>query len=133
MRKNDRFVDLLNAFRPSGGLARVTEVAARFQMHGVQEVSPLAGWISRREVICFEWQSRLWLPLFQFNPVGLTLRAGLGDIVAELPEVYSDWEVATWFAYPNPLLEHRAPADMLAVAAAQVRDAARVERSMAAR
>jgi len=127
MQKNQQFVDLLNAFRRSGGLARMPEVAARFQMHGFNNVSPLAGWINKREVISFEWQSRLWMPLFQFNPMGLTLRAGLSDVLAELPEAYDEWEVANWFAQPNPWLAACAPADMLAVAAAQVRNAARAE------
>lgn len=126
MRKNDQFVDLLNAFRPSGGLARVAEVAARFQTHDVHEVSPLAGWIKTREVISFEWQSRLWLPLFQFNPASLT--TGLSEALAELPEAFDDWDTAIWFASPNPLLAHSTPADMLATSAAHVRDAAHAER-----
>lgn len=126
--KNYRFVCLLNAFRCSGGLARVPEVAARFQTYGANDVSPLASWINKRQVISFEWQSKLWMPLFQFNPVGLTLRAGLRGILAELVEVYDDWELATWFAQANPWLEDRAPADMLVVAAPQVLNAARAER-----
>lgn len=128
IQKNHQFIDLLNAFRRSGGLARAPEVAARFQMYGVGDISPLAGWINRREVICFEWQARLWMPLFQFNPVGLTLRAGLSVVLAELVGVYDDWELATWFAQPNPWLADRTPADMLAVAAPQVLNAARAER-----
>ena len=128
MFKNRQFIELLNAFRLSGGLARAAEVAARFQMHGVHEASPLAGWINNREVVSFEWQSRLWLPLFQFNPVGLTLRTGLRGVLAELRGVYDDWELATWFAQANPWLADRTPADMLAVAAPQVLNAARAER-----
>lgn len=126
--KNHQFVELLNAFRRSGGLARVPEVAARFQSYNVNDVSPLAAWVNRREVISFEWQSMLWLPLFQFNPVGLTLRAGLSSVLVELAGIYDDWDLANWFAQPNPWLADRAPADMLAVAAPQVLNAARAER-----
>ncbi len=126
--KNTQFVNLLNAFRRSGGLARVPEVAARFRMYDSNDVSPLAGWINNRQVISFEWQAKRWLPLFQFNPVGLSLRAGLKDVLTELLGVSDDWEVAAWFARPNPWLAERAPADMLAVAVPQVLSAARAER-----
>lgn len=132
VQRNNQFVDMLNAFRASGGLARVPEVAARFQLHGPSDVSPLAGWLEKRQAICFEWQSRQWMPLFQFNPVGLTLRAGLSAVLAELVGVYDDWELASWFAKANPWLEDCAPADMLAVAAPRVLNAARAERFIAA-
>jgi hypothetical protein len=126
--RNLQFVELLNAFRRSGGLARVPEVAARFRMYDPKDVSPLAGWINNRQVISFEWQAKRWLPLFQFNPVGLSLRAGLQDVLTELLGVCDDWEVSAWFARPNPWLAERAPADMLAVAVPQVLNAARAER-----
>jgi hypothetical protein len=126
--KNHQFVDLLNAFRRSGGLARVPEVAARFHSCSAHDVSPLAGWINKREVISFEWQSMLWMPLFQFNPSSLTLRAGLKAVLAELVGIDDDWELATWFAQPNPWLADCTPADTLAVAAPEVLSAARAER-----
>ncbi len=125
---NHQFVDLLNAFRPSGGLARAQEVATRFKRQGVGDISPLAAWLVKREVLSIEWQSKLWLPLFQFHPVGMTLRTGLSNVLAELVGVYNDWELARWFAQPNPWLTDQTPADSLAVAADQVLDAARAER-----
>lgn len=126
--RNLQFVELLNAFRRSGGLARLPEVAARFRMYDPNDVSPLAGWINKRQVISFEWQAKRWLPLFQFNPVGLSLRAGLNNVLDELLVVCDEWELAIWFAQPNPWLANRTPADMLAVAAPQVLNAARAER-----
>lgn len=126
--KNNQFVGMLNAFRRSGGLARAPEVAARFSRQGASDMSPLAGWIAKRQVISLEWQSRIWLPLFQFNPTGMTLRSGLGAVLAELVLVYDDWEVASWFAQPNSWLASATPADSLAVAAPQVHHAARAER-----
>lgn len=123
-RRNHQFIKLLNAFRCNGGLAREPEVAARFQADGGSNVSPLAGWIDKRQVISFEWQAKRWMPLFQFNPIGLSLRTGLDNVLDELLGVYDDWELATWFAQPNPWLAERAPADMLAVAAPQVLAAA---------
>lgn len=126
--QNNLFVDLLNAYRRSGGLARAQEVAARFKRQGVNDISPLAGWLVRREVISIEWQSKLWLPMFQFQPAGMALRTGLSAVLAELVVVCNDWEVATWFTQPNPWLADATPADSLAVGTVQVLDAARAVR-----
>jgi len=126
--RNNQFVDLLNAYRRSGGLARAQELAARFQRQGINDISPLAGWLLRREVISIEWQSKIWLPLFQFQPAGMALHPGLSPVLAELVAVYTDWDVATWFTQPNPWLANATPADSLAMGAAHVLDAARAER-----
>lgn len=130
--KNTQFVGMLNAFRRSGGLARAPEVAARFSRQSASDTSPLAGWIAKRQVISLEWQSRIWLPLFQFNPTGMTLRSGLDAVLAELVLLYDDWEVASWFSQQNPWLASATPADSLAVATTQVLHAARAERFVVA-
>jgi hypothetical protein len=127
--RNMRFVNLLNAFRESGGLARASEVATQFQRRSAQDISVLGGWLVKRQAIGFEWHSKLWMPLFQFNPSDMSLRAGLAGILAELVVVYNDWDLAGWFAKPNAWLADGLPADSLAVAAPQVLWAARAERS----
>jgi hypothetical protein len=127
--RNMRFVNLLNAFRESGGLARANEVASQFQRRSGRDISVLGGWLLKRQAIAFEWHSKLWMPLFQFNPSDMSLRAGLADILAELVVVYNDWDLASWFAKPNPWLSEGRPADVLDVAAPQVLWAARAERS----
>ncbi len=126
--RNTQFVGLLNAFRPSGGLARAPEVGARFKRQGVEDVSPLAAWLIKRQVISVEWQSKIWLPLFQFSPNGMALRTGLSSVLAELVMRYDEWDVADWFAQPNVWLADCAPADVLAIAAPQVLNAARATR-----
>ncbi|MDD5480935.1 hypothetical protein [Rhodoferax sp.] len=126
--QNHLFVDLLNAYRRSGGLARAQEVAARFKRQGVNDISPLAGWLVRREVISIEWQSKIWLPLFQFQPAGMVLRPGLSAVLAELVVVYNAWEVATWFCEPNTWLADATPIDSLAMGTANLLDAARAVR-----
>lgn len=128
--RNHQFVDLLNAFRRSGGLARAPEVAARFKRQGISDVSPLASWLVQRQVISVEWQSKIWLPLFQFSPVGMALRTGLSSVLAELVVRYDEWALANWFAQPNAWLADCAPADVLAVAAPQVLNAARATRGV---
>jgi hypothetical protein len=131
-RSNQQFIGMLNAYRPSGGLARAPEVAAICKSRGETAVSVLADWIVKRKAVSFEWQSRIWLPLFQFNHVDMTLQPGLGDTLSELVEVYDDWEIANWFALPNPWLADCTPADTLVAAAPEVLNAARAERFVAA-
>lgn len=129
--RNNQFVALLNAFRRSGGLARAPEVVARFKRQGVDDVSPLASWLVKRQVISVEWQSKIWLPLFQFSPTGMALRTGLSSVLAELVVQYDEWDLADWFAQPNVWLADSAPADVLAIAAPQVLNAARAARCVA--
>ena len=129
--RNNQFLAMLNAFRRSGGLARAQEVSCRFRSQSASDVSPLAGWIANRQVISLEWQSKIWMPLFQFNPSALTLRTGLSAVLAELNQIHDDWGVATWFAQPNSRLAGGAPADMLAASASQVLNATFAERSAA--
>jgi len=129
LQRNRQFVSLLNAFRESGGLARANEVASQFQRRSDGNISVLGDWLLNRHAISFEWHSKLWMPLFQFNPSDMSLRAGLAGILAELALVYDDWDLAHWFVKPNAWLSEALPANALAVAAPQVLWAARAERS----
>lgn len=72
---DQKFVAMLDAYRCSGGLARAQEVVALFKHHRETDVVLLATWILSRKVICFEWQSKMWLPLFQFNRFDMALQA----------------------------------------------------------
>ncbi|WP_296443716.1 hypothetical protein [Rhodoferax sp. UBA5149] len=122
---------MLNSYRVSGGLARVPEVVALFKRHGRSDVATLASWIDNREVLSFEWQSQTWLPLFQFNRFDMTPRPELGQVLAELTSVYGPWELANWFAQPNPWLVDRTPADMLGSDLPAVLNASRADRFIA--
>jgi hypothetical protein len=129
---NRQFIAMLDAYRPSGGLARAQEVAAMFKTHGANDAATLANWIIKRQVISFEWQGKIWLPLFQFNPLDMTRQPGLAEALSELVVVYDDWELASWFSLPNPWLQDCTPADSLAAAAPEVLNSARAERYVAA-
>jgi len=124
---NQQFIGMLNAYRPSGGLARAQEVAAKCQSSMGTSTHTLAHWMVKRKVICFEWQSRMWLPLFQFNQRDMTLQEGLGDVLAELVVVLDDWAIANWFTRINPWLADATPADAWAASASEVLNAARSE------
>ncbi len=122
-----QFVDMLESFRPSGGLARGPEVFALFARLSGADVGTLAGWIVNRRVICFEWQARVWLPLFQFNRSDMSPQAGLRDVLQVLTPDFEPWQVAQWFARPNSGLSGQSPCDALAEAPLTVLHAARAE------
>ena len=127
-RVSQEFMELLKAFRPSGGLLRSTEVAARCGLRRETDVPTLTNWIAGRQVISFKWLSRTWLPLFQFSRPDMTRQLGLEVVLSELTEIYDDWEVAKWFARANPWLANCTPAEKLETDPAEVLQAARAER-----
>lgn len=121
------FVELLNAYRDSGGLARLDEVMELRRGVCDQDVSPLPKWIIEREVVSFEWQEDHWLPLFQFNRSDMTPSDATQQVVRALNPILGPWALAEWFARPNALLENQAPADALHASFPAVMRAARAE------
>lgn len=128
-RADHQFVDMLNAYRDSGGLARCAELLGLLMRRRGSDVATLGRWIAGREVICFEWQSHTWFPLFQFGAVDFAPDRRLRPILAELACVYHPWAVATWFASVNPWLGERLPVDLLDSDPAAVLRAAQAARS----
>ena len=126
-----QFIAMLNAYRGSGGLARDKELLSFSRRCCSFDAGTLASWSAEREVIGFFWQSRTWLPLFQFNLPDMTLAPALGQILAELIPVYDPWELANWFSQPNPWLADCVPAEALEPDPLAVLQAARVCRFIA--
>lgn len=131
---NQQFIAMLNGYRRSGGLAQAREVAS--MCNSAQKCSyslaQLADGIGQRDLISVGWQSRIWVPLFQFNRTDMSLRDGLRDVLAELVFVFNAWDVALWFSQPNPWLFNSTPADVMASSIQDVMHAARAERYVAA-
>jgi hypothetical protein len=125
------FSDLLGAFRCRGGLVDGTEIAERLRRKNGSDLSSLARRIVARELICFEWQGELWLPLLQFDPVDMSLQPTLAQVGAELAGVFDAWELCCWLATPNSSLYNRAPLDVLEHHADAVIQAARLDRFIA--
>jgi hypothetical protein len=122
---------MLESYRGSGGLARAQEVVALSKRCGGPDVAMLGSWIAERAVICFDWQSQTWLPLFQFNAFDMTRQPELRPVFAELTSVYDAWELANWFVQPNPWLANRIPVDTFASDLSAVLHAARADRFVA--
>lgn len=129
---DNEFVQMLNGFRSSGGLARLDEVVDLCGRRGGPDIGLLSASLARKEIICFEWQSEAWLPLFQFNPVDMAIRSQIKLVVAELSCIYGPWDLAFWFSQPNPWLDCRAPTDSLLSDLPTVLQAARADRFICA-
>jgi hypothetical protein len=126
-----QFVEMLNGYRSSGGLARLQDLVCSTCGGEVVDITKIASQISNRELVCFEWQSHAWLPLFQFNGLELAPYPQLLPVVQDLSCIFDPWELAHWFSQPNPWLSDRAPADMLLTDLAAVLQAARADRFVA--
>lgn len=128
---DQRFIAMLDGYRASGGLAREHEVLALSKCRGGPDAATLAHWVALRKVISFEWQSQTWLPLFQFTRLDMQPQVELARVLAELTPVCDAWELATWFAQPNPWLADRTPVDTMATDLPALLNAARAERFVA--
>lgn len=128
---DDQFIAMLNGYRGSGGLAREETLLTLYNRRCGLDAATLSNWIATREVIGFEWESRTWLPVFQFNQVDMMRSSALGPVLAELVPVYDSWELASWFAQPNSWLADRVPVDALEHDPSAVLQAARADRFIA--
>ena len=107
------FVDLVRAFRSTGGLATGEEIAARMQRVGAGGGTTLARRIARSDVLAFPWNGQYWLPWFQFDPVTQQVRPVVTAILAELSGVLDGWDLTQWFVEPDPVLGGRSPLQMI--------------------
>ena len=128
---DSQFIQMLNGYRDSGGLAKLQELATLNANGSLVDMPSLAGLIGHRELICFEWQALVWLPLFQFDLATMQPHQGLRRIVRELSCICDPWDLARWFVQPNPWLAERLPADALGCDCDAVFDAARAHRFIA--
>jgi len=125
------FVALLDACRPSGGLARADELLARWRAAAHDGAAPtprLAHWIAGGHALSFRWANAHWLPRFQFEWPRAHLRPGMAPVLAELQPLLEPWELAQWFTTPNGWLRQCTPAETLRSDWRAVRDAARADR-----
>ena len=118
---------MLNGYRASGGLCRSEEMCRMLQCRDAISGAMLLRWMLNRKVICFEWFSQIWLPVFQFQNSSMRPLPELTPVFEELTPLFGAWELANWFAQPNPWLEDRTPADTLRLDRSAVLQAARAD------
>jgi hypothetical protein len=114
-----------------GGLAGGDEVASRLRPHVAQPISTLARWIVAREVVVMPCE-RVLLPLFQFDFKTGRVKPAVAAALAELRDVFDDWDLISWFATPNALLSASSPMEFPESQGAALLDAARTDRFIAA-
>jgi hypothetical protein len=125
--RDAHFVEMLRAFRRSGGLARDIEIL------GSLGASRTSGRNSgcREATICFAWGGRFWLPWFQFDRADLSRRHAPARVIDELAPACGGWDMALWFASPNPWIAEARPIDLIDECPASVFAAARADRFIA--
>jgi hypothetical protein len=109
----DAFIELLEAFRATGGMAPGAMVARLLEEHQGGQAFSLAKRVSTRELFGFDWRSNFWVPMFQFSGDDMAVKAQPQQVRAALPSEWSGWAVACWFAAANTHLEGRRPVDAL--------------------
>lgn len=130
--RDRQFVRMLRSYRESGGLARGDEVVERLIQCGTQGVPTLARQIVERTVLSFEWRGELWLPMFQFNRSDMLPKQAPQQVATELWPAFDAWNIACWFVQPNPWLQGRMPVEAIETDLAEVIQAARTDRFVAA-
>ena len=125
-----RFAALQRAHRVTGGIVSGESLSLSLREHVQQPISLLARWIVNREVVSLNWRGDMWLPVFQFDSVGM-VRPGVRQIITELSDAFDDWELAEWFAMPNCWLQGASPASTVSIDVHGVLQAARTDRFVA--
>jgi hypothetical protein len=122
------FAAMRTAYRPTGGVARGEDLAGWMAVRQRGDYACLARLIVSGEVFSFEWNDSFWVPMFQFDPVDLTIQPGPRQVVNEMHGDCDGWTLAVWFAEPNGWLNDRAPVDLVATDLPAVLNAARADR-----
>jgi hypothetical protein len=107
------FIELLEAFRATGGTAPGSAVARLLEEHQGGHAVSLAKRVFMRELFGFDWRCNFWIPMFQFRSDDLAVKVEPQRVRAALPSEWSGWTVACWFAAPLIQLEGRSPVDAL--------------------
>jgi hypothetical protein len=126
-----QFLAMERAFSVHGGMASGEEVARQLRQRCDQPISMLARWIVSRTVVSVAWRAETLLPMFQFDRRDMSLRVPVVQAIAELRDVFDDWELALWFVQPSAWLKDSSPVDFLAQDGAAILQAARADRFVA--
>lgn len=128
------FAVLRDAYRASGGIARGDDLARMLNERQCGDFVSLAMLILAREVFAFQWQQSFWVPMFQFDLHDLAVKPSVNAraVLLELVDQFDGWELALWFAQPSHWLHGARPVDLLNSNLAEVLEAARTDRFIAA-
>lgn len=119
------FVELLQAYRTTGGIAPGDVLGRLFEEHHVGNFVSLARLLANGQAFAFAWSHSWWIPMFRFHPGDLSIKAAVRGVRAELPATTDGWGFGAWFAGRNDQLGGQRPVDLLDSQLPAVMDAAR--------
>jgi hypothetical protein len=129
---NERgFAAMRTAYRATGGLASKDDLDRLLQDCRFGDPVSLADRLDAGEIFGFDWQHRVWIPMFQFDLGDLSVKHGPQQVRAELSGEFYGWALAAWFAQRNAWLNNRRPVDLLGADLPAVLEAARADRFVA--
>jgi hypothetical protein len=122
---------MLARYQASGGLARGDDLARWMEAVHHGSFMSLAKLMASGEMLSFLWHDTPWVPMFQFEPGGLSLRPGPQEVFAVLAGTFDGWALAVWFTQPNDRLLGHSPVELLDSDLQAVLTAARQDRFIA--
>ena len=125
------FDNMMGVYQRSGGTATADELSVMMERKQQGNFISVARQIASRDIFSFEWQNHFWIPMFQFNPLDLSIKLEVRKVVYELTDVLDSWTLAEWFTAPNAWLEGGRPVDMVDSNFLTVLGAARADRFVA--
>lgn len=125
------FASLKKAYRGHGGIAQADFLATCLSRAGRGGCAELARHLGAGDLFSFHWQDSFWVPLFQFNPPLLSLRAAPHRVLEVLHGMLDGGAIASWYLRPHPDLLGQRPLDLLDTDLNAVLAVARTERRAA--
>ena len=122
------FVALCESCRSSGGIVGGDDLARLLEDRHIGDFVSLGRCIASGEVFGFEWRGCTWVPMFQFEPIDLSIRSVLVPVISAFGRGLDGWALAAWFTQPNDLLNKLRPVDVLDSNPSGVLNAARADR-----
>ena len=122
------FVSLCESCRSSGGIVGGDDLARLLEDRHIGDFVSLGRCIASGEVFGFEWRGCTWVPMFQFEPIDLSIRSVLVPVISAFGRGLDGWALAAWFTRPNDLLNKLRPVDVLDSNPSGVLNAARADR-----
>jgi hypothetical protein len=126
--KRQQYQAMSSAYERTGGLISAPLLVRLMRERLDQPLSKLARWIVKRQIVYFEWNSEILVPLFQFTACEMDVQRPVLESLGELTSAFDEWEVATWFATENSWLDNQIPVDALRLDSPAVLHAARADR-----
>lgn len=124
------FTQMTARLASHGGLVSEAALQARLHRQG-HPFTDVSTWLAQGRLRAIAWRSQRWLPAFQFDDDGRSLRGDVEAVADELAGAMDDLEILAWFSCPNEALGSETPIQRLRASLPEVMEAARLDRFLA--